>query len=349
VGTRAGSGPRAAHGSSLITDASIAVVVPCRNEARTLPALLDAIERQTRRPHEIIIVDDRSTDGTPAAVEAWRRARPGRSVRVMAGEGRGAGPAMNRGIEAATADVIVRLDGHCRPDPRYIELSLETLARHGAGISGGVWQIEPGANTLAARGIACVLSHPLGSGGADYRHAQAGGDARDVDTVPFGTFPRALWSELGGFDERLLRNQDYDFNYRARLAGHRVVLNPAIVSVYRARPAFGALARQYFGYGYWKIVMLRKFPASLRLRQLLPLAAVFAIAALMVLGALTGARWPWLLIASYVALDVAGGAHASSRAGHLQLLPVAALALLTLQLSWGLGAWSAVLRGARVR
>ncbi|MBM3740773.1 MAG: glycosyltransferase [Acidobacteria bacterium] len=50
---------------------SIAVVVPILNEARSLPALLEGIRRQGRRPEEILIVDSGSTDGSAELVREW--------------------------------------------------------------------------------------------------------------------------------------------------------------------------------------------------------------------------------------------------------------------------------------
>ncbi len=104
--------------------------------------------------------------------------------------------------------------------------ALETLARPRAGIVGGTWQIAPGAPTRTAHALAAVVAHALGSGGVAYRHPEGAEQITRVDTVPFGCFRRSLWVELGGFDERLLGNQDYDFNYRARRAGHDVPLDP---------------------------------------------------------------------------------------------------------------------------
>lgn len=323
---------------------AVAVVIPCRNEALTIAGLLDALAAQTRPPDRIVVVNDASSDDTVAVAGEWARAHPRLRVDVVAARGRGTGAAMNTGIAASGADIIVRLDGHSRPGTEYVERSVETLIDHGAGIAGGVWLLEPGAATAAARGIVAALTHPLGSGGADYRHPSASGGAlKPVDTVPFGAFRRELWQTLGGFDEWLVRNQDYDFNYRARLAGARVLLNPAIVSVYRARPTLRALARQYFQYGYWKVQTLRKHPASLRLRQFLPLLLLPALAGLLAAALLTRAPGPVIVLGLYPVLVFAGAAHAAHRAGDLRLTPFVFAAIVVLQNAWSAGAAKALL------
>lgn len=329
---------------------TVVVVVPCRNEEHTVPGLLDAVAAQSRPPDRIFIVNDGSTDGTLAAVGRWARAHPAIPVSVVPGHGRGAGAAMNAGIAASDADVIVRLDGHCRPHPGYVEHSIATLDREAVGMTGGVWQIQPGASTRVARGIAAVLSHPLGSGGAAYRqpHADGDGEVRAVDTVPFGTFRKSVWTDVGGFDESLLRNQDYDFAYRVGLSGLQVLLNPAIVSVYQARSTLSALARQYFDYGFWKVIMLRKFPASIRIRQLLPLLLAPVVALLLIAAIAGRSRAAAIALAGYAVLNAAGAAHAAWRAGSVGLTPFAFAALLTLQNAWSAGAWMSLLRGARV-
>lgn len=320
---------------------TIAVVIPCRNEARTIRLVLDALLSQTLRPDFIVVVDDASTDGTAPTVDAWAAGRS-TPVTVVPATGRGAGAAMNAGIAAATADIIVRLDGHCRPDADYIARSVETLGLPGAAVAGGIWKIEPGGSTLVARGIAAVLSHRLASGGAAYRQVTSG-LPRDVDTVPFGTFRRELWERLGGFDEALLRNQDYDFNYRAKLTGGRIVLNPAIVCTYQARATFRSLARQYYDYGFWKVVMLRKFPESVRVRQALPMLLVPLLAAALIWLAIAPSPVAMMAIGAYLALDAAGGLQGAARAGDLRLAPFAAAALIVLQTAWSAGAWVSML------
>ena len=129
------------------------------------------------------------------------------------------------------------------------------------------------------------MAHPIGAGNAAYRTARTtDGGRAEVDTVPFGCFRKTTWEALGGFDERLLANEDYDFNYRARSSGSTVVLDPNIRCTYFARGTLAELASQYFRYGWWKVQMLKRHPRSLRWRQALPGAFVPLFLALAVVG-----------------------------------------------------------------
>ncbi len=96
---------------------TVAVVIPCRNEAATTEALLDAIAGQTRLPDDVVVVDDGSTDETVKRVEGWAAQHPQVVLRVVGSHGRGAAAAMNAGIMACHADVVVRLDGHSVREP----------------------------------------------------------------------------------------------------------------------------------------------------------------------------------------------------------------------------------------
>lgn len=318
-----------------------AAVVPCRNEAAHITTVLDALAGQTRPPDEIIVVDDRSTDDTAAVVGAWQRAHDLPPLRIVAGPGRGPGPAMNAGIRATDADVIMRIDGHAVPAAGYLAHSLETLADPAVGVAGGVWHVKAGVGTTVARAIAAVVSHPLGSGGAQYRQGEREGpDRAQVETVPFGTFPRALWEQIGGYDEALTANEDFDFNYRVRQAGRQVVLDRRVKATYFARPALGALARQYFRYGYWKVQMLRKDPRALHPRQVPP-AAVLPWTVVTLAAALVWPAWGVPAAALYPALAGAGALHVAVTRS---VNPLAAFAAaVTVHLSWSAGFWKGVL------
>ena len=317
-----------------------AVVIPCRDEAAHIGQLLDALAAQTTRPADVVIVDDQSTDATADVIQLWQSTHPGLAVRAVTGRGLGPGPAMNDGIRATSVDIIIRFDAHALPDPDYVGRSLDAVSDTRVGVAGGVWRVQAGLPTAIGRAIALVVSHPLGSGGALYRHADAAGPERVlVETVPFGAFRRTLWERLGGFDESLAVNQDFDFNYRVRRAGFDVVLDRRIRATYFARPTLAALARQYFRYGFWKCRMLRKDPRSVHWRQIpptlvLPWVLATTVSAVATPGLLTG-----LLAALYPALLLAGAAQIASRGAHVF---AAFTALGTVHLCWSAGFWMGV-------
>src|SRR6185436_10543448 len=105
-----------------------------------------------------------------------------------------------------------------------------------------------------------------------------------VDTVAFACFRKSLGKELGGFNEGLLTNEDYDFNYRVRQSGREVILDRSGHCDYFARSSLKGLASQYRRYGGWKARMLRLHPRSMKLRHFVAPAFVFSLFALFVLS-----------------------------------------------------------------
>ncbi|MEK6221943.1 MAG: glycosyltransferase family 2 protein, partial [Chloroflexota bacterium] len=161
----------------------------------------------------------------------------------------------------------VRLDAHSVPNPGYVCTSVELLTNNTADNVGGIWEIQPGENTCIAKAIAKSAAHPLGVGDAKYRVSK---EAQYTDTVPFGAFYKAKFNEIGCFDETLLANEDYEFNARLRKHGGRIWLDPRIRSKYYSRKTLKDLAKQYWGYGFWKVKMLLRYPETIRFRQAVP-------------------------------------------------------------------------------
>ncbi|RME88887.1 MAG: glycosyltransferase [Anaerolineae bacterium] len=321
---------------------TVSLIVPCYNERATIRFLLEAIYAQTypRAEMEVIIADGLSEDGTREEIAAFQQEHPDLNLRVVDNPARIIPAGLNRAIEAARGEFIIRLDAHSGPHPDYVERCVEAL-RAGRGENvGGVWEIRPGGTGWVAEAIAVAAAHPLGVGDALYRHATR---AALVDTVPFGAFRRTLIEEIGMFDETLLTNEDYEFNARLRLAGGRIYLDPAIRSIYFARPDLRALAKQYWRYGYWKWRMLRRYPKTLRWRQALPPLFVLSL----LLGAVTA---PWvtplrllfaLEVALYAWILFAVGAREAMRRRRPSLALGLPLAIATMHLSWGSGfLWS---------
>jgi glycosyltransferase involved in cell wall biosynthesis len=316
----------------------VTVVIPCRNEAAFIESALDAIRAQDRQPDEVIVVDNRSTDDSAARVERYAREHAGFPLQLRQCGDEGAAAAINVGVQAASGDVIVRLDGHSRPKQDYVRRSVERLADPGAGVV-GVWHIVPGAATLAARAIALAVGSRLGSGGAAYRHGDQETAPRDADTVPFGAFTKAHWQALNGYDPTLLVVEDGDFNYRTRQAGRRVILDPGIRTDYFPRQRFAALALQYLRYGWWKAVLLRRHPSAIRMRQVVPFAFVATVIVLASASAVSTFALTALLalLAAYAAALLIDAFVVARRGADLRLWPMVASAYAVIHFSWGLG------------
>lgn len=327
----------------------VSIIVPCYNEQSTIRLLLDALREQTypRGQMEVIISDGLSTDRTREVIAAFQTEVPDLQVRVVENTKRNIPAALNRAIEAAGGEVIVRMDGHSQPYPDYVT---NCIAAHQAGRGdnvGGVWEIRPGADTWVAHSIAAAAAHPLGVGDALYRHAKR---AAEVDTVPFGSFRRSLVERLGAFDETLLTNEDYEFNARIRKSGGKIWLDPSIRSVYFARASLMELIRQYWRYGFWKWRMLRRYPETLRWRQALPPLFVLSLAGLAVLslffppaGALVAAE---LLL--YFFIMLLAGVRLGLRERKAYLILGLPLAIFAMHIAWGSGfLWSMLAPGVQ--
>ena len=338
-GARAGVGRESTSGAGR---ESVSFVVPCLNEEKFIGEVLETLARLGAGGRfEIVVVDGMSTDGTRAEIERFARANPEARVRLVDNPARHIPVALNRGIEAARGPVIARMDAHAVPSENYLRACLEQLGREGVSIVGAPCRIRAAADTAVARANAAAVSHPFGIGDATYRTAGAGSESRFVDTVPFGVFRKELWQTLGGYNELLLTNEDYDFNYRARHAGGRILLETSCHSTYFARPTFASLARQYFRYGTWKSRMLRLHPRSVRPRQLVAPAFVLALAVLTAASPwLAAARWLLAAaLAPYALLSLACAASLARRERDPALLPLVPVSFLLIHLSWGAGFW----------
>lgn len=247
----------------------VSIIIPCFNEEATIGATLDAIYAQTfsRADMEVVVADAMSTDSTRGVIAEFSQAHAALSVRVVDNLVRFIPAGLNRAIESARGEVIVRMDAHAKPYPDYVENCVRALQLKKGDNVGGVWEIQPGGPGWLSAGIAVAAAHPLGAGDAAYRLKP---EAGAVDTVPFGAYHKSLVEKIGVFDESLLANEDYEFNARVRQAGGVVWLDPNIRSIYYARPDLSGLARQYARYGFWKWRMLARYPRTIRWRQWLP-------------------------------------------------------------------------------
>jgi succinoglycan biosynthesis protein ExoA len=323
----------------------VSIVLPIRNEAKHVEACILRLLDQDypRSLTEIIIVDGDSDDGTQDVVREMQARLPDARLQLLHNPDRTVPQALNIGIRAARADIIIRVDGHTVPDPDYVSACVRALHASGAANVGGY--LTGTGDTPFGTAVALATSHAFGMGNARYR---AGGAPGDVDTVPFGTFRREVFRRVGLFDESMVRNQDYEMNVRIREAGERVYFDPSIRFTYTPRGTVRGLWRQYFQYGWWRVETIRRHPRSLRARHAAPPAFVGLLLALTVLAPwLPAAAWALaLLLIVYLTMLSVAAARLSRGDGGTSP-PTVVLAFLILHVAYGLGFLLNVLSNGR--
>jgi len=317
---------------------TVSIIIPCLNEVKTIHNVLQAIHDQLfpRELLEIVIADGGSLDGTLGLIKHFCTDHPDQVVRVISNPMKQIPVGLNLAIRAANGDVILRMDAHSLPEPDYVSLCVKDLLDKKGDNVGGRWNIIPGADTWIGRGISAAAAHPLGVGNVRYR---VSGEAGPVDTVPFGCYFRSLFDRIGLFDETLLTNEDYELNTRIRQQGGIVWFNPAISCRYFSRPDLVELARQYWRYGFWKARMVKRYPKSIKPRQLLPPLFVSSLFVLLLIGLvfhpfLTGLLAVFLL---YLGIIVIASFPEARKRNDLSLAFSMPMAIITMHITWGTG------------
>lgn len=227
---------------------SVDIIIPCYNEKDRISDCLDSLI-SNEYPHErlsIIVIDGMSQDGTRDILKNYIEKHP--FIRMLDNPRKIKPVALNLGIGASHADVVMRIDTHSIYPPNYISQLVENLNRYQADNSGAVRKTSFG-DTSTSRAIALGISHPFSVGNAYWR---TGSDiVREVDTVYCGCYPRKVFSEIGFFNEKLIRTQDKEFNLRLKQAGGRIVLDPKVSCTYLARQSIWPYLRWVAQGSYW--------------------------------------------------------------------------------------------------
>ena len=306
---------------------AVSVILPVLNEEVHLAQSVESILSQNYAGHiEIILALGPSKDMTDQIAESLALSDSRISI-VRNPTGKTAA-GLNLAINKSTSPVIVRVDAHSELPKNYISLAIEIMKSSGAVNVGGVM----GAQGIShfEKSVAAAMRSPLGVGASRFH---TGGEAGFVDTVYLGVFMRSAVIAVGGFDERFIRAQDWELNYRLRQSGGTIFFDPRLHVTYRPRSTFKALAKQYFEYGRWRRVVSRRHQGTINYRYLAPpfsligtaLSIILALTINLILIFPAAIYGIFLIIASLI-----------TGKGLIEklLLP---FVLFTMHMSWGLG------------
>ena len=335
---------------------TVSIIIPCLNEENFIEGVIQNILEQDYPLYdmEVLFIDGKSTDRTVKIIQKYTTYTPPEgqdklTIRLFTNKFRFVPHAMNLGIKNASGKIIIRLDAHASYPSNYVSTLLHWLKKLDADNVGGIWKIEPRSHSLKARAIASTLSHPAAVGNALYR---LGVDQPlEVDTVPFGCYPKTVFEEHGVYNLRLRRNQDIELNKRIRRKGGKIFLVPEIECTYFARDTFASLWKNNFANGKWVILtawITKKFH-SLSIRHFVPFG--FFIYLVLSIGLLFKAWWAgwvwWMTILLsplilYFSMILFFSLYLSWKEKEIRMFPFFLMSFLTLHISYGAGSLSGI-------
>ena len=265
---------------------TVSIICPIFNEEKFIEACIISILEQDypKEAMEVIFVDGNSTDSSTDIIQRYTKQYS--FLKLLNNPERIVPYALNKGLAAATGEVIMRLDAHCTYPTNYISELVRYLYQLNADNVGGVWNTQPAKDTSICQAIAFASSHPFGVGGS--MHKIGASKIMETDTVPFGCYKREIFEKTGPFDTDLVRNQDDEFNGRLLNLGGKIYLIPQVIINYTARDTICKMRKMYYQYGLYKPLVNKKLGAPATVRQFFPLLFLLGL----IIGGIGSAFWP---------------------------------------------------------
>ena len=267
---------------------TVLVVIPCLNEERHLPGLLDKLLAENPAA-TIVVADGGSTDASRGIVARLAEMHPGLHLLDNPRRIQSAGVNLAARQFGGGHRWMVRIDAHCDYPDGFVPGLVATAEARGA--TSVVVPMKTVGTTWFQRAVAVAQNSVLGNGGSPHRNI---GQGAWVDHGHHALFDLALYLAVGGYDEGFSHNEDAELDFRLIAARGRIWLEPSLAITYYPRRALIPLLRQYYAYGRGRAKFRRRHSAAMKLRQAVPLAIapiVAAGAAGLLLGVLHDARW----------------------------------------------------------
>ena len=306
---------------------NVSFVMPVLNEERYLKKAVESVFLQ-KVPGEIelVLALGPSQDDTNQVAKELRETY-GEALNLVEVGLANTSEQLNSAIAKTRFSVVARVDAHSELSEDYAAIALEVLNTTGAANVGGVMRAVGQSDFQSA--VAYGYNNRIGLGGGAYH---VGAKAGPKESVYLGVFDKKKLLEVGGFDNRWVRGQDWELNQRLRLSGYKVWFDPRLEVTYRPRSSWRELASQFFQTGNWRGMLTRENPSDSAFRYWIPPLLVLSLIFVFPF-------WVYLAGIGIVALT-ANGISGRVKAWLVVVLP-------TMHLCWGLGFWLGLVRGVK--
>ena len=263
----------------------ISIVMPALNEEGYIAdAVSSILPGAGTCDYELLVLDGGSTDRTREIVQQLASQHP--EIKLLHNERRIQSAALNIASEICDprAEILVRADCHANYPPDFAARCADTLIRTGSGSV--VVPMRAVGRRPVQRAIAAAQNSRLGNGGSAHRTA---GRSGYVEHGHHAAFDRAIFRELGGYDETAPYNEDAEYDARLVNSGRRIYLDGDLTIDYFPRASLRTLARQYFRHGWGRANTTLKHRKVPKPRQILPVLVLLISAFGLALWPIAGA------------------------------------------------------------
>ena len=242
---------------------SFSVICPTYNEEKFITDVIHFCIHSNPKPKEIFFIDGGSKDQTTEIIQNF--ILQDSSIELLHNPDKIVPFALNLAIPRCTGDIIIRLDAHTHYAPDYFKSILEVFNTVDTDIAGG--PTRTAYHNSIQESVAYAFNCVFGMGNSSVHDPEFRGY---TDSVTFGAWKKSIFSKTGLFDTQLKNNQDDEFHYRAKSMGFKIFQDPTIKLFYYPRNTYKSLFRQYYNYGYFKPLVLKKIKTEVKLRHLVP-------------------------------------------------------------------------------
>lgn len=250
----------------------LTVCVPVYNESRFIDRLISSLMNAAPDEKEIILIDGGSTDDTISKIKSWQKVYP--QLRLVINDLKYVSHGFNKAYRDITSDYIALLGAHAAYPDNYFEKGVEILKSGLADAVGGT--LKQDGRTEKGKIIAQCMSSKFGVGNTEFRTSR---EKKYVPSVAMAIYKKSVFESIGLLDEELIRNQDDEFHYRMNARGLKILMDPEMELTYFVRDDFASLWSQYYHYGLFKPLVLKKVNSGFRLRHIIPALFVLYIVA----------------------------------------------------------------------
>jgi len=253
----------------------VSVVIPCYNEELYILDCILSLLQNDYKNIEIIVIDGLSNDKTQKIVTEVQNENS--NVNLLHNKKRLTPISLNIGVEAAKGEFIMIAGAHSKYPTNYISNLMKYFEDDTISLVGGSLKTEVRNKNSKSLAIKTVLSNRFGVGNSYFRTGVI--EPKLVDAVPFGIYRKRVFTKLGTYNEKLIRNHDIELNKRIINSKGKILLDSKSECIYYSRETFDKLAKNNYSNGLWNIltVYITKNIKSLSLRHFIPLIFIMSI------------------------------------------------------------------------